>query len=85
MHSTVSIRAASIPRFALRCNEAAASLGISPSLFKVWIKAGRMPQGRPVDGVVLWDVEEIRIAWQTLSEPVTDADDGENPFDNVVV
>lgn len=80
-----AIRAASVPRFALRRNEAAASLAISPSLFDNWVKLGRMPIGRKIDGVVLWDAEEIRVSWQALAEPVAVKDEGINPFDSLVV
>jgi predicted DNA-binding transcriptional regulator AlpA len=59
-------REASIPRFALRRSEAAASLGISPTLFDEWVHDGLMPEGRKIRGVVLWDTNEIRECWQEL-------------------
>lgn len=80
------LRARSIPRFALRRGEAAASLGISPSLFDDWIGKGWMPGGRKRGGVVLWDVEEIYSAWLRMSEDdKPEGDDAENPFDQTVV
>ncbi|MDE5454023.1 hypothetical protein GWE18_14325 [Bradyrhizobium sp. CSA112] len=77
----LSPRDASIPRFALRRNEAAASVGVSPTTFDEWVKGGRMPVGHKVGGVVLWDVGEVREAWERLrdSEPAEN-----NPFDGVV-
>jgi hypothetical protein len=41
---------------------------------------GRMPRGRKIDGVVLWDVNEIREAWERLR----DGTNSKNPFDGVV-
>ena len=75
-----SHRDLSIPRFALRCEEAAASVGISQTKFKEWESDGRMPKGRKIDGVVLYDTQEVFDAWRRLR-------DGEfpnkNPFDGV--
>lgn len=83
--SGASLREISIPRFALRRAEVAASLSISPSLFDVWIGKGRMPKGRKIDGVVLWDTEEVRTAWyRIVDHDAPDDDDGENPYDRVV-
>ncbi len=80
-----TLRSLSLPRFALRRDEAAAALAISPSLFDNWIHDGLMPEGRKIGGVVLWDAELIRAAWQSLNERATKSvDDGENPFDNMV-
>lgn len=71
-----SLREISIPRFALRRDEAAASLAISPSLFDNWVRDGKMPKGKAIGGVVLWDRERIREAWRTLieDEPQTSVD-----------
>ncbi|SCB53086.1 helix-turn-helix transcriptional regulator [Rhizobium lusitanum] len=81
-----TLRSLSLPRFALRRDEVAASLAISPSLFDSWVHEGLMPEGRKIGGVVLWDTELIRAAWQALNEyRESHADDGgENPFDNMV-
>ncbi len=83
-----SLREISLPRFALRRDEAAASLGISPSTFDIWIKQGMMPKGRAPRGskIVLWEVEQLRDCFLKLMEPDEPwADDGENPFDHRVV
>jgi predicted DNA-binding transcriptional regulator AlpA len=69
----------SLPRFALRRDEAAASLAISPTTFDVWVKIGRMPKGHKIDGVVLWDTQEVRECWNLLKDGVT----ANNPFDGV--
>jgi predicted DNA-binding transcriptional regulator AlpA len=74
------LRELSLPRFALRRDEAAASLAVSTTKFDEWVTDGRMPRGRKIDGVVLWDTEEVRNAWETLR----DGRDYRNPFDGVV-
>lgn len=74
--------------FALRKDMAAAALGISPSLFVRWITEGKMPKGRKIGGVVLWDFCELRDAWNDLRDADGRHDDGDddedNPFDGVV-
>jgi predicted DNA-binding transcriptional regulator AlpA len=80
-----NLRSQSVPRFALRRDEAAASLAISPSLFDSWVAAGRLPKGKRIGGVVLWDAGRLYAALQDLfdaDEPKPD--DGENPFDHLV-
>lgn len=80
-----SLREASLPRFALRRGEAAAALGISPSLFDDWVKGGLMPSGKKVRGVVLWDAESVRTRWLALADDdAAHADDGKNPFDDLI-
>jgi predicted DNA-binding transcriptional regulator AlpA len=73
-------RLLSIPRFALRRDEAAASLAVSTTKFDEWCADGRMPKGCKIDGVVLWDTQEIREAWERLR----DGRHSKNPFDGVV-
>lgn len=46
----------------LRRPQAAAYAGVSPSKFDEWVRDGRMPAGRPVDGCVLWDVRALDAA-----------------------
>lgn len=84
--ASASLREISIPRFALRREEAAASLAISPSLFDNWVDEGKMPKGCKVGGVTLWDAERVRGAWLTLADGEPDQkDDGENPYKDIVV
>ncbi|MBZ5761779.1 DNA-binding protein [Rhizobium sp. VS19-DR104.2] len=81
-----TLRERSLPRFALRRGEAAASLGISPSLFGDWVAKGLVPEGRKINGVILWGVEEIHNAWLRMNEDEQPAaDEAENPFDQMVV
>ena len=79
---TASLREISIPRFAMRRDEAAASLGVSPTKFDEWVEAGKMPKGVKVDGVRLWDTESVRDHWHRLRD--ADNDDASNPFDEIV-
>jgi predicted DNA-binding transcriptional regulator AlpA len=79
----LSLRSVTIPRFALRRGEAAASLGISEALFDTWVHQQRMPRGRKIGGVVLWDVRALSAAWDSLvSEGELVAET--NPFNRVV-
>lgn len=80
-----SLRELSIPRFALRRDEAAASLAISPSTFDNWVGEGRMPKGRKIGGVTLWDAESIRSAWLNLAEIEGERPDSDNPYEGIVV
>ena len=80
-----SLREISIPRFALRRDEAAASLAISPSTFDNWIDDGRMPKGRKIGGVTLWDAESIRTAWLQLAEIGESPGDTDNPYEGIVL
>lgn len=80
-----TLRSLSLPRFALRRDEAAASLAISPASFDAWVANGIMPQGKKVRGIVLWDAERIRAAWVNLVESDETKTDGANPFDHMVV
>lgn len=75
-------REMSLPRFALRRDEAAASLAISPTLFDEWVSDGRMPKGRKIGGVVLWDTQEVRDHWISLRDG--DVVGKANPFNGVV-
>jgi predicted DNA-binding transcriptional regulator AlpA len=77
--ATLSPRDLSLPRFALRRDEAAASLAISETTFDKWVELRRMPPGRRIDGVVLWDTQEVRDSWNKLK----DGDAVNNPFDGV--
>ena len=78
--SRLSPRDLSLPRFALRCDEAAASVSVSRTKFEEWVSDGRMPKGYKIDGVVLWDCNEVREAWERLR----DGEHARNPYDEVV-
>lgn len=78
--AALSPRDLSLPRFAVRRDEAAASVSVSATKFDEWVAAGKMPKGHKIDGVVLWDVQEIREYWIKLR----DGDIANNPFDGIV-
>ena len=80
MTGAISTRILSLPRFALRRDEAASSVAISPTLFDEWIRLKRMPKGRKIGGVVLWDTQEVWECWCKIRDE--DHDD-QNPFDGL--
>lgn len=53
MSRALTPRELSLPRFAVRREEAAASVGVSASKFDEWVRDGKMPKGHKIDGVVL--------------------------------
>jgi predicted DNA-binding transcriptional regulator AlpA len=77
----LSPRDASLPRFALRREEVAASVAVSPTKFDEWVRGGRMPKPHKIDGVTLWDVREVREAWEKLRDSPACT---KNPFDEVI-
>ncbi|GAA5664527.1 hypothetical protein Brsp07_03019 [Brucella sp. NBRC 14130] len=80
--SAQSLREVSLPRLALRRDEAAAALGLSVGTFDKWVKDDLLPRGHKIGGVVLWDMSELSQAWYSLRDGVLT--DGDNPFDGVV-
>jgi predicted DNA-binding transcriptional regulator AlpA len=82
MGAAVTPRDTSLPRFAMRRDEAAASLAISPTLFDQWVKEGRMPKSHKIGGVVLWDTQEVQDHWISLRDGDTVSKD--NPFNGIV-
>lgn len=50
--------------YAVSRSQAAALIGVSDTFFDKLVKDGRMPQPRDIDGRVLWDSEEIKVAWR---------------------
>jgi predicted DNA-binding transcriptional regulator AlpA len=78
--SRISPHDFTLPRLALRRDEAAAALAVSPTKFDDWVADGRMPKGYKIDGVRLWDMQEIRDAWERLR----DGSYSKNPFDEII-
>lgn len=56
----------------LRRVEAAAYIGVSPSLFDRMIDDGRMPKPKRYRGRVMWDRRELEKAFAGLPEDETD-------------
>ena len=52
----------------LRREMAAGYVGISPSLFDVWVSKGLMPQPKHQDGVVVWDRIRLDAAFEALPD-----------------
>lgn len=57
----------------MRREAAAAYVGVSPSKFDGWVRDGRMPAGRAVDGCVLWDIRALDEAFEALLYGPTEA------------
>lgn len=62
---------------------AAASIGVSPTLFDQMIRDRRMPSPKVINSRKVWDVEEVRRAFKALpSDGDGDPPDGDaNPWD----
>ncbi|MGU3496400.1 helix-turn-helix transcriptional regulator [Xanthobacteraceae bacterium A53D] len=58
--------------------EAAAYVGISPTLFDTMVKDGRMPQPKRVNSRTIWDVRKLDAAFESL--PGDESADA-NPWD----
>lgn len=62
------LRAPSQPRRGLRREEAAAYLGFSARKFDELIADGRMPKPKRIDGVVVWDIHRLDLAFDALPD-----------------
>lgn len=71
----------SLPPRGLSRAQAAAYVGISPSLFDLMVKDGRMPKAVRINGRTVWDRLKLDLAFADLSEDRA-ADD---PWDKVSV
>lgn len=69
-----------IPRFALRPQEAADSMGVSLSTFLKWVSDGIMPKPVHQGAICLYDTEAVRKAWESMKERAG-ADASGNPWD----
>ena len=61
------------PPLAMRAEDAAAYLAMSPSKFRDMVADGRMPKPVQIDGMVSWRRVDLDNAFATLTE--------RNPFD----
>lgn len=55
------------PRGLNRC-QAAAYVGVSPSLFDVMVDDGRMPRPKQVNARTVWDLRKLDLAFDALPE-----------------
>jgi predicted DNA-binding transcriptional regulator AlpA len=73
----------SLPPRGLRRTEAAAYVGISPSMFDQMIEAGLMPRPKRFGGRVIWDRREIDDAFDCLPGGECAKAEPPNPWDQV--
>jgi predicted DNA-binding transcriptional regulator AlpA len=59
---------------------AAAYVGVSPSLFDLMVKDGRMPQPKRINSRTVWDLRRLDDAFEALPDNSQD-----NPWDDVAV
>jgi hypothetical protein len=52
--------------FGLPEAEAAVAIGVSPTKFRELVAAGTMPAARVVGGKLVYDVDELRLAFKSL-------------------
>src|SRR5438094_519801 len=71
----------SYPPRAMRSDRAAAYLSMSQSNFLRLVKAGRLPKGKRLDGIVFWD----RVALDSFVENYEgESDDGEDKWSRIL-
>ena len=71
-------RGAAYPPLGMRREVAAWYLGVSPTTFDAWVLAGRMPRGKKVDGIRVWDRRRLD---QHFDQLCGEDQDG-SPFDD---
>lgn len=57
--------------------EAAAYVGVSPSMFDIMVKDGRMPQPKRINSRTVWDRRQLDEAFEALP-----SSDERNPWDD---
>ena len=67
----------SLPPLGLARVEAAALIGVSPSLFDQMVDDGRMPRPKRINTRTVWDREDLEKAFKALPD-----DGGVNPWDS---
>lgn len=58
----------SLPPRGLSRTEAAAYIGVSPTLFDAMVRDGRMPRPKQVNARTVWDRKRIDLAFDALDE-----------------
>lgn len=69
----------SLPPRGLSRSEAAAYVGVSPSLFDAMVRDGRMPQPKRINSRTIWDRARLDEAFEALP-----GGDSNNPWDDAV-
>ena len=67
----------SLPPRGLSREEAAAYIGVSPSLFDILVKDGRMPGPKRINSRVVWDRLKLDVAFEVLDDTDADGTDDE--------
>ena len=67
----------SLPPRGLSREEAAAYIGVSPSLFDILVKDGRMPRPKRINSRVVWDRLKLDVAFEALDDTDADGTDDE--------
>ncbi len=81
MRNRDNVLPTSLPPRGLSRVQAAAYVGVSPTLFDEMVRDGRMPQPIRINSRVVWDRIQLDDAFATLS----DSDGGDDPWSNVSV
>lgn len=68
----------SLPPRGLSREQAAAYVGVSPSLFDMLIKDGRMPGPKRINSRVVWDRLKLDVAFEALAD--TDASNADDEW-----
>ena len=72
-----SILPPSLPPRGLSREEAAAYIGVSPSLFDILVKDSRMPGPKRINSRVVWDRLKLDVAFEVLDDTDADGTDDE--------
>ena len=76
-HSLQNVLPLSLPPRGLSREQAAAYVGISPSLFDMLIKDGRMPGPKRINSRVVWDRLKLDAAFEALADTADGSTDDE--------
>lgn len=71
-----------VERLAYRRDEAAAALGVSTTKFSDWERRGLVPKAVKIDGVTLYDAQQLAIAWASMRDGHQPEFDNGNPYDS---
>jgi len=71
-----------IERLAYRRDEAAAVLGVSTTKFSDWERRGLVPRALKIDGLTLYDAQQLAIAWAAMRDGDKPEFDNGNPYDS---
>lgn len=63
-----------LPRRGLRRTAAAVYVGVGPSKFDEMVKDGRMPRPKHIDGCVIWDIRQLDLAFDALTDSKSEED-----------